>query len=359
MSDKKTEVFFDKAVFGGYDTTQVDEFVEEARKLLSSQKKENEVLKQKLTILADKIEEYRAAESAEAKPAVAEAPASVRPESPEALEKTLQLLKDQIREAEATLEALVQEKAALTASMARQYEQCLRVMREDALVEIPSDPAAIAAEPPVSVPEPIAEPETMPESEPVPVSVVETIAAAISEPEREPAPVVVPEAVIEPVPEPEPESKPEPKAEPTPEPEPEPIPSIAETVEAGESVYLNTDSEEMASLSYEEALTMVLKKNGILRTTPAAKQQPETPVKAEPAAQKEELQTTKIIPRMQAPSPAPVAEKPQKKKEGHSFFGGIRKSIHNFLEDESDDDANFDKTSELQFGKAYNVKNDQ
>ncbi|MBE6952051.1 MAG: hypothetical protein E7452_00660 [Ruminococcaceae bacterium] len=357
MSDKKTEVFFDKAVFGGYDTTQVDEFVEEARKLLSSQKKENEVLKQKLTILADKIEEYRAAESAEAKPAVAEAPASVRPESPEALEKTLQLLKDQIREAEATLEALVQEKAALTASMARQYEQCLRVMREDALVEIPSDPAEIAAEPPVSVPEPIAEPETMPESEPVPVSVVETIAAAISEREREPDPVVVPEAVIEPVPEPEPESKPEP--------EPEPIPSIAETVEAGESVYLNTDSEEMASLSYEEALTMVLKKNGILRTTPAAKQQPETLVKAEPAnraepaAQKEELQTTKIIPRMQAPSPAPVAEKPQKKKEGRSFFGGIRKSIHNFLEDESDDDANFDKTSELQFGKAYNVKNDQ
>ena len=39
--------FFDKAVFGGYDTTQVDEFVEEARKLLSSLKKENEVLKQK------------------------------------------------------------------------------------------------------------------------------------------------------------------------------------------------------------------------------------------------------------------------------------------------------------------------
>ncbi len=355
MSDKKIEVFFDKAVFGGYDTTQVDEFVEEARKLLSSQKKENEVLKQKLTILADKIEEYRAAENADAKPAVVEpARADVRADSPEALEKTLQMLKDQIREAEATLEVLVQEKAALTASMARQYEQCLRVMREDAMVEIPEKPAEIAAEPSVPAPEPVTEPKP----EPVPISVVETIAAVISEPQREPEPVVVPEAVIEPEPEPV-------ASEPEPEPEPEPIPSIAETVEAGESVYLNTDSDEMASLSYEEALTMVLKKNGILRTVPSAKSQQETAVKTEPvvraesAVQKEDLQTTKIIPRVQAAGPVPVAEKPQKKKEGHSFFGGIRKSIHNFLEDEADDDAKFDKTSELKFGKGYNVNNDQ
>ena len=48
MSETKAEAFFDKAVFGGYDRTQVDEFVEEARKMLSWQKKENEVLKQKM-----------------------------------------------------------------------------------------------------------------------------------------------------------------------------------------------------------------------------------------------------------------------------------------------------------------------
>ena len=123
---------------------------------------------------------------------------------------------------------------------------------------------------------------------------------------------------------------------------------------------------------------MVLKKNGILRTAaPVAQPQPAmSDVKAEETkteetkevpAVREDLQNTKIIPRMQMTSavPTPAVEKTEKKKKEHSFFGGIRKSIHNFLEDESDDDVyplgnnTSDKTSELKFGKAYNVKNDQ
>ena len=87
----------------------------------------------------------------------------------------------------------------------------------------------------------------------------------------------------------------------------------------------------------------------------------------EPTVVREDLQTTKIIPRVQITTTAsdPAPKNTEKKKKERSFLGGIRKSIHNFLEDESDDDVypignnNLDKTSELKFGKAYNVKNDQ
>lgn len=383
MSDKKTDVIFDKAVFGGYDTTQVDEFVEEARKLLSSQKKENEVLKQKLTILADKIEEYRSAENKNPSPAVAqpaeaevgEAVSAAQSDVIVKYETVLASLKAKISEAKTELEALLREKTLLASSLAAQYEQCLNVMRAEPTVILPEEPAAsvcipaepdespvIAAEPadiakPVIEEEPVFE-ETDPVAEPL---------AESSENDAEKTTEEMPVAAIDiELPDGEPESP------------MDNVPSIAETVEAGESVYLNADPEEMAKLSYEEALAMVLKKNGILRTAaPVAQPQPAmSDVKAEETkteetkevpAVREDLQNTKIIPRMQMTSavPTPAVEKTEKKKKEHSFFGGIRKSIHNFLEDESDDDVyplgnnTSDKTSELKFGKAYNVKNDQ
>ena len=57
---KKPEAFFDKVVFGGYDTVQVDEFVIEAKKL-SRNTKDNALLTQKLKILADEINAGRSA----------------------------------------------------------------------------------------------------------------------------------------------------------------------------------------------------------------------------------------------------------------------------------------------------------
>jgi cell division initiation protein len=55
---------FEKAVFGGYDMGGVDDFMEAAAAELEAAQKEAVVLKSKLKVLVDKIEEYRASEDA-------------------------------------------------------------------------------------------------------------------------------------------------------------------------------------------------------------------------------------------------------------------------------------------------------
>lgn len=54
----------EKAVFGGYDMAGVDQFREEAATELAACQKEIAVLKGKMKVLVDKIEEYRATEDA-------------------------------------------------------------------------------------------------------------------------------------------------------------------------------------------------------------------------------------------------------------------------------------------------------
>lgn len=56
------EKTFDKAVFGGYDMAAVDDFLDEAANDYSAIAKENMVLKNKMKVLVDKIEEYRTTE---------------------------------------------------------------------------------------------------------------------------------------------------------------------------------------------------------------------------------------------------------------------------------------------------------
>ena len=58
------EKTFDKAKFGGYDMASVDDFLEELAEDVTAAQKENAVLKSKMKILVDKIEEYRANEEA-------------------------------------------------------------------------------------------------------------------------------------------------------------------------------------------------------------------------------------------------------------------------------------------------------
>lgn len=53
---------FEKAVFGGYDMTTVDNFISEVTDDYSALFKENSVLKSKLKVLVEKVEEYRATE---------------------------------------------------------------------------------------------------------------------------------------------------------------------------------------------------------------------------------------------------------------------------------------------------------
>jgi cell division initiation protein len=58
------EKTFEKAIFGGYDANAVDEFLENAAADLSALSKENAMLKSKMKILVNKIEEYRSTEDA-------------------------------------------------------------------------------------------------------------------------------------------------------------------------------------------------------------------------------------------------------------------------------------------------------
>ncbi len=56
------EKTFDKAMFGGYDMAGVDDFLDAVANDYAALHKENDVLKKKLKVLVDKIEEYRATE---------------------------------------------------------------------------------------------------------------------------------------------------------------------------------------------------------------------------------------------------------------------------------------------------------
>ncbi|MEG0035813.1 MAG: DivIVA domain-containing protein [Oscillospiraceae bacterium] len=56
------EKTFEKAIFGGYDMGAVDDFLEEAASDYAAIAKENMVLKSKMKVLVEKIEEYRATE---------------------------------------------------------------------------------------------------------------------------------------------------------------------------------------------------------------------------------------------------------------------------------------------------------
>ena len=55
-----SEKEFVKAVFGGYDMAVVDEFLEQLSADYSSLYKENAILKSKIKVLVEKVEEYRA-----------------------------------------------------------------------------------------------------------------------------------------------------------------------------------------------------------------------------------------------------------------------------------------------------------
>ena len=58
------EKTFEKSRIGGYDMASVDDFLEELAEDISNSQKENAVLKSKMKVLVDKIEEYRANEEA-------------------------------------------------------------------------------------------------------------------------------------------------------------------------------------------------------------------------------------------------------------------------------------------------------
>ena len=59
-----TNSVFEKAVFGGYDTASVDKFMAQLTQDYSALYRENGILKNKMKVLVDKVEEYRSTEDA-------------------------------------------------------------------------------------------------------------------------------------------------------------------------------------------------------------------------------------------------------------------------------------------------------
>lgn len=110
------EKTFEKAVFGGYDMGAVDDFLDEVSNDITLLQKENSVLKGKMKVLVDKIEEYRSNEDA-LRMAILSAQKMGNMIEKEAKEKSEQLVNDAMSDAaritkEASLEVDV-EKARL------------------------------------------------------------------------------------------------------------------------------------------------------------------------------------------------------------------------------------------------------
>lgn len=186
------EKTFEKAMFNGYEMGAVDDFLDELSNDLAALQKENAVLKGKMKVLVDKIEEYRSSEDA-LRMAILSAQKMGNMIEKEAKEKSEQMIADATAEAaritkEAALEVDV-EKARLDQAKresmqfienmkllcAKQQDFLVRLQETDFIKEAKARAAAEAA-----VAEPVA-------AEPVEIhetvkSIEETVAKAASEP---------------------------------------------------------------------------------------------------------------------------------------------------------------------------------
>ena len=118
VQDKK----FPKAVFGGYDMGEVDDFLDAVSADYAALYKENAVLKNKLKVLAEKVEEYRSVDTAMRKALIAaqkmaaemteEAKAKSEEIKNKAIrdyENSIAALRDSIRNEERRLESIKEE----------------------------------------------------------------------------------------------------------------------------------------------------------------------------------------------------------------------------------------------------------
>ena len=130
---------FDKAVFGGYDSASVDQFLENVARTIDDQVREISTLKSKMKILANKVEEYRSTEeamrlalvSAQQLAAQIEADAKEKAQAimDDATGQSLEILSDlkkQIAAEDAKLDAA---KASYAEFMAEAREMCARQLR--------------------------------------------------------------------------------------------------------------------------------------------------------------------------------------------------------------------------------------
>ena len=153
------EISFEKAIFGGYDMASVDAILEPLTEDYLALYKENSVLKSKMRILVDKLEEYRRQEST-MQSAILAAQKTCEQMTVEAEKKCAKMLRDAEEAAAAKaqtadqmigteqerLEAAKQATAQFIDSMERRLNRQLELLKELRDQELP-DRAAPAPEP--------------------------------------------------------------------------------------------------------------------------------------------------------------------------------------------------------------------
>ena len=110
------EQTFSKAVFGGYDMQQVDDFLEPLTEDYIMLYKENSVLKSKMKILVEKLEEYRGQEAA---------------------------MKQQMAQAQAQCERMIAEAQSRSATIVAGAETTLRSQSDDLKKELAEEQARV------------------------------------------------------------------------------------------------------------------------------------------------------------------------------------------------------------------------
>lgn len=169
------EKTFDKAVFGGYDMQTVDEFLEPLTEDYITLYKENSVLKSKMKILVEKLEEYREQELSMKKALVAaqqtadtiiaeaqKKASKILNDAEYAAQNRASTVKEEFAEEEARVERARTAAQSFIDAIETDVRQHLEVLERLKRVA----PAAAPVAEPKPQPEPQPEPEPEPESDP-------------------------------------------------------------------------------------------------------------------------------------------------------------------------------------------------
>ena len=161
------EKTFEKSRMNGYDMASVDDFLEELAEDISSSQKENAVLKSKMKVLVDKIEEYRANEEALNMAILSAQKLAVQIES-EARQRAASMIEDAERQVKARVGSieeltaaeerkLADAQSATTSFLAKAREVCSAQLNQLLAIggelDLPEEPAEAAVEPEIDIDE--------------------------------------------------------------------------------------------------------------------------------------------------------------------------------------------------------------
>lgn len=156
---------FEKSKLGGYDMAEVDEFLEQIADDLTSAQKETAVLKSKMKVLVDKIEEYRSNENALNQTLLSAQKLATQIEA-EAKERAAKMISDADKEVHDKIGAITEQTAieekrlASAKAVTSKFLEGMRAMCNAQLknIESISSEVGIRNEPaPAAAPAPVAE----------------------------------------------------------------------------------------------------------------------------------------------------------------------------------------------------------